>query len=61
MTPRQEFVSVSLEVVGFFCVTIDLYGKERFEALTERIMRLVTPIPAVAWCATLMRHGSKMY
>jgi hypothetical protein len=38
MTPKLEFISVCLEIVAFFCVTLDLYGKERLEALTERLV-----------------------
>ncbi len=35
MSPLREFTSVTLEIVAFFFVTLDLYGKERVEALTE--------------------------
>jgi hypothetical protein len=37
MSPRYEFISVSLETVAFFLVTIELYGKERLTNATDRL------------------------
>jgi hypothetical protein len=42
--PRWEFSSVVMEVVGFFLVTIELYGEQR---LREYHTRLVTSLSAV--------------
>ena len=36
MNDKLELLSVSLEIVAFFCVTIELYGEVRLEAATKR-------------------------
>src|SRR5262245_18916014 len=45
MDVKREFISVTLEIVAFFCVTIDLYGRQRLEAstaaLTSALERIV--------------------
>jgi hypothetical protein len=35
MSDQRELISISLEIVAFFFVTIDLYGEVRLEAATK--------------------------
>jgi hypothetical protein len=39
MKLNNEQIAISLEVLAFFFVTLDLYGKERVERLSERMHR----------------------
>ena len=40
MTSRIELISISVETIAFFCVTIDLYGKHRLRAATKKLQGL---------------------
>jgi hypothetical protein len=51
MSARYEFISVTLEIVAFFHVTIELYGKERLTTATDRLRCLLRRL--IYW---LLRH-----
>lgn len=46
MTAQSELLSVSLEILAFFFVTTDLYGKDRLEALGDT---LSSTLKRLAW------------
>src|SRR5258707_6340450 len=55
MNIGYELLSISLEVVAFFCVTIDLYGQSRLDTASKKLgsvmdsaLRWVTPATS-AW------------
>jgi hypothetical protein len=39
MTAPYELISVSLEIIAFFFVTIDLYGKDRLKTADEKLTK----------------------
>ena len=41
MSARYEFISVTLEIVAFFLVTTELYGKERLTTARDRLRCLL--------------------
>ena len=44
MNVENELISVSLEIVAFFFVTVDLYGKERLDRLTVLLLSVMESI-----------------
>jgi hypothetical protein len=46
MTAKQELISITLEVIAFFFVTTELYGKENLEGLSKHTSSMADAVQA---------------
>jgi hypothetical protein len=57
MKSKTELLSATLEIISFFLVTIDLYGRERLDRLQNRFAAVVEVMHEVRWLRILEWSG----
>lgn len=53
---QVENTSVLLEIVSFFCVTLDLYGKERLKALSKKFHQFANYVKSISLAKPIWKN-----